>query len=159
MAYWRWDPVYSVGIAVIDNQHKRIIEYINELSHIATYESDNQVVHDVIFKLLDYTVSHFSFEESLMEEAKYPLLEPHKKVHEAFIERINFFKERFENGEDISKQLMLELQMWLINHIQHNDTDYAQVVQHMLEKKKITPEKDDETKSTWLKSLVNNVFN
>lgn len=158
MAYWRWDPSYSVGIAVIDNQHKRIIEYINELDKIATYNVQNQIVQEVIYKLIDYTISHFSFEESLMEEAGYPLLKPHKKVHEAFIERINFFKERFENGEDISKQLMMELQMWLINHIQHNDTDYTQVVQYMLEQKKIAPAKDDDTKSTWLKSLVNKFF-
>lgn len=161
MAYWRWNPSYSVGIAVIDNQHKRIIEYINELNKISTYntqDNKHQVIKDVLFQLIDYTISHFSFEESLMEEAGYPLLKPHKKVHEAFIKRINFFKERFENGEDISKQLMMELQMWLINHIQHNDTDYTEVVKYMLEKKKITPDKDDDTKSTWFKSLVKKFF-
>lgn len=141
MRYWKWDPAYSVDIAVIDNQHKRIIEYINELSKVSTYNADLYTVQNIIFKLLDYTVSHFCFEESLMEEAGYPLLEPHKKVHEAFIERINFFKERFENGENITKQLMLELQMWLIHHIQDNDTDYKESVQKMLQKKNLTLQK------------------
>ncbi len=26
-----WDPKFSVGIEDIDNQHKRLIEYVNEL--------------------------------------------------------------------------------------------------------------------------------
>jgi hemerythrin len=78
MAYWRWDPAYSVGIAVIDEQHKRIIEYINELNKATLYQ-DNQKVASVLLHLVDYTISHFSFEESLMEEANYTMLEAHKR--------------------------------------------------------------------------------
>lgn len=156
MAYWRWNSAYSVGIAVIDDQHKRIIEYINELNNALAFQNRDKV-HDVLLQLVDYTMSHFSFEESLMEEAGYPILEPHKDVHNAFIKRINFFKERFENGEDITKQLMMDLQMWLINHIQHDDNDYKTVVQAMLEKKEITPS-ENTIHSKWLKKLITQFF-
>ncbi len=156
MAYWRWESSYSVGIAVIDNQHKRIIEYINELNNALAFKTEDKV-HDIILQLVEYTVSHFSFEERLMQEAGYPMLQPHKDVHNAFIERINFFKERFENGEDITKQLMLDLQMWLINHIQHDDTDYKEIVQNMLKKREIAPN-EGSIKNKWLKNLVNKFF-
>ena len=160
MAYWTWDPAYSVGIEVIDHQHKQLIEYINELSIAGAYRSfeNRQKVQNVLEKLVDYTISHFSFEEQLMEEAGYDMLAPHIKVHEAFIERIAFFKKRFENGEDITKQLILDLQMWLVNHIQKDDADYKEIVQKALKKKNISPN-DEAKKDKWLKSLVKKFFN
>jgi len=159
MAYWNWDSAYSVGIAVIDDQHKQLIEYINELSMAGTYKSfeNRKKVQDVLTKLVDYTISHFSFEEQLMEDAGYPMLAPHIKVHEAFVERVAFFKQRFENGEDITKQLIMDLQMWLINHIQHDDADYKDIIQKALKKKNIALE-DDAKKDKWLGSLTKKFF-
>jgi hemerythrin len=91
-----------------------------------------------------------------MEEANYTMLEAHKKVHQSFIQRIEFFKERYNNGEDITKQLMNELQMWLINHIQHEDTDYTHSVKEMLETREITPSENSNNK--WLKGLISKFF-
>ena len=30
-----WGPAYELGILVIDQQHKRIVDYINELDRLA----------------------------------------------------------------------------------------------------------------------------
>ena len=158
MAHWKWDSAFSVGIAVIDNQHKRIIEYINELNTVSMYNNhDKEKVRIVLLELIDYTESHFSFEESLMQEAGYSMLEAHKKVHLAFIERIHFFKKRYENGEDIARQLMTDLQIWLINHIQHDDTDYKEIVQAMLQKRQIAPS-EGQIKDGWLTTLIGKFF-
>ena len=151
MSYWKWEPSFSVGIAVIDDQHKRIIAYINELGTISIYH-DKEKVRTVLLALLDYTVSHLAFEERLMQEAGYPKLEAHKQIHLSFIKRIHFFQERYENGEDITKQLMMELQMWLINHIQNDDTDYKEVVQAMLHKK------EGQMNDGWLTTLIDKFF-
>lgn len=156
---WQWEAKYSVDIEVIDHQHKRLIEYINELSMASAYRSfeNRQRVQDVLVKLVDYTISHFSFEEELMEEAGYPMLAPHIKVHEAFVNRVAFFKQRFEDGEDISKQLTMDLQMWLVNHIQQDDADYKDIVKKALLKKNISPN-DIAKKDKWLSSLVKKFF-
>ncbi len=156
MAYWVWEPAFSVGIAVIDNQHKRIIDYINELNNALVYR-DSEKAKEVLSYLVDYTLSHFSFEESLMQEAGYAMLEPHKKVHESFIKRIDFFKERSLNGEEITRQLMNELQIWLINHIQYDDKDYQEAVIDMLEKKQISAAKQTANEA-WLKTLADMFF-
>ncbi len=145
-----------MGIAVIDNQHKRIIDYINELNNALVYR-DSEKAKEVLSYLVDYTLSHFSFEESLMQEAGYVMLEPHKKVHESFIKRIDFFKERSLNGEEITRQLMNELQIWLINHIQHDDKDYQEAVIDMLEKKQISAAKQTANEG-WLKTLTDMFF-
>jgi hemerythrin len=155
MAYWVWDPAFSVGIAVIDQQHKRLIDYINELNNAQRY-NDKAKVQTVLWNLIDYTISHFSFEESLMQEAGYAMFEAHKKVHEAFIKRIEFFQARYQNGEDMTRQLMNELQIWLTHHIQHDDKDYQQSVKAMLEKKQLKAE--HATNEGWIKSLVDKFF-
>lgn len=135
MSYWSWDSSLSVGIDVIDAQHRRIVEYMNEL-HIAHLEKDREKVSQVLIGLRDYTVTHFMFEEDLMESAGYPLAESHKKVHDSFTAHINKFVEQHESGKDITRKLMSMLQIWLTNHIKKDDKDYSQIVRKMLNKNK-----------------------
>jgi len=83
-----WTSDLDTGIEVIDNQHKRIVEYINNLEHaIATNDRDE--VGQVLDELADYSLSHFSFEESLLEEAGYRFIKPHKSIHDTFIKRLS----------------------------------------------------------------------
>lgn len=130
MVYWSWDPSLSVGIEVIDTQHRRIIDYINDL-YIARNDNDSAKVSEVLNGLVDYTRTHFVFEEALMQQAGYTLSESHKKVHDAFIAHINKYVQRHENGEDITRGLLSDLQIWLTNHIQNEDRDYAPYVSKM----------------------------
>ncbi len=132
MSYWIWDSSLDLGIDVIDGQHRRIVTYINELE-IANRNSDNDKVTEVIIGLVDYTITHFAFEESLMEKAGYPILDAHKKVHQAFIDRINEYRIQHQQGKQVTMQLMYELKTWLINHIKQEDKDYSASVKKSLD--------------------------
>lgn len=135
MAYIQWSPELDTGIAVIDEQHKRIVQYINELQG-AQEKLDKKAAGDVIDELVDYTISHFAFEESLMEQAGYPYISPHKKVHSLFINKISKFVERFKAGEDVTDDLLNMLQRWLINHIKSEDGDYAATVRENISRER-----------------------
>ncbi len=124
-----WSSELDTGINIIDEQHKRIVGYINELVELKDHP-DLGKVGVVIDELVDYTISHFSFEESIMEDAGYPLLSPHKKIHALFIKKIGIIIERFKNGRDVVDDLLHLLQKWLINHIKNEDGDYIDIVQH-----------------------------
>ncbi len=128
-----WDHKLDTGIEVIDAQHKRIVEYINELE-IAKQKGDRHLLNDIIEQLIDYTQSHFGFEEEMMAEAGYKFIKPHKKVHELFIKRVSEFTLRSAKGEDIVEELHSMLSKWLINHIANEDRDYAKIVQAMVAK-------------------------
>ena len=117
-----WNSTLDTGIDVIDSQHKRIVTYINALEQ-ARIANDRACVGHVIEQLVDYTQSHFGFEESLMEEARYRFLKPHPKVHELFVRRVNGFTVRAAKGEDIAEELRTMLSTWLLNHIAHEDRD------------------------------------
>ena len=123
-----WSADLETGIEIIDEQHKRIVHYINELYDVREGKNSSTVAN-VINELVDYTVSHFAFEESLMEQAGYPFVGPHKKVHELFVERVSHFVERHKQGEDITEELLKMLNTWLVNHIKSEDGDYIEVVQ------------------------------
>ena len=126
-----WDSKLDTGIDVIDAQHRRIVEYINDLED-AKIRLDKRKVTDVIEQLIDYTQSHFGFEEEMLEEAGYKFLKPHKKVHELFIKRVNEFTMRAAKGEEIVDELHSMLTKWLLNHIANEDRDYAVAVKAML---------------------------
>ncbi len=122
-----WTVDLDTGIDLIDNQHRRILDYINELERIHQ-TGDRAGVGSVLQELLDYTVSHFAFEESLQEQAGYAFCKPHRKVHELFTRRAQTYVERFEAGEEVAMELHDMLRSWLINHIKRDDADYVGAV-------------------------------
>lgn len=127
MAHLTWTRDLDTGIDVIDGQHKRIVDYINQL-HDARQTLDRKAVGEVINELIDYTLSHFSFEEELIEEAGYPYTRPHQRVHEVFTKRVEEYRLRYEAGEDISRELHALLTRWLVGHIKNDDAAYVDVV-------------------------------
>lgn len=127
MAYMKWSNDLNTGIDVIDHQHQRIVDYINQLHEAIEHQSRDEI-RDVLDQLVEYTMSHFAFEEDLQEEAGYPFIRAHKKVHDLFARKMTSYHEQFDLGEDISRQLMTTLRTWLINHIKRDDSDYVSYV-------------------------------
>jgi hemerythrin len=122
-----WTADLNTGIDVIDQQHQRIVDFINNLEK-AQLAKKADVIKQVVEDCFDYTLSHFTFEESLQEEAGYLYCKPHKKVHELFIRRLSEYKERMELGEDVGEELHQLLSRWLISHIKRDDADYVSAV-------------------------------
>jgi hemerythrin len=127
-----WSSELEIGIPVIDAQHQRIVEYINIVEHVQQTKSKKELL-SVMDELVDYTLSHFAFEESLMEEAGYPFTTAHIKVHQLFAKRIGSFQQRAVAGENITEELLHVLKAWLVNHIKRDDHDYSELVKANME--------------------------
>lgn len=122
-----WTQDLDTGIDVIDQQHRRIVDFINDLE-AAQVMKDKNKIKEVINDCVDYTLSHFAFEESLQEEAGYQYCKPHKKVHELFTRKVAEYQDRMLLGDDISEELHAMLARWLVNHIKRDDADYVAAV-------------------------------
>ncbi|KJV36480.1 bacteriohemerythrin [Acinetobacter brisouii] len=122
-----WNESYNIGIDVIDHQHRQILDYINALEQILI-NGQRDKIREILDDLIDYTQSHFSFEENLLQQVFYQYLPSHKGIHELFVKRLNEYRHRFERGESIENDLHRLLSKWLINHIQHDDQDYVNSV-------------------------------
>ncbi len=128
-----WDNAYDTGIEVIDIQHRKIVDYINQL-HYAISTKDKDEIDKVFDSLFQYCISHFSFEESLMSEHGYQNTEGHRMVHDSFMDRIRRYKSDWDQGKDVSRRLLNDLKIWLIAHIQKEDQYYAQEISSKLNK-------------------------
>lgn len=149
MAYMQWTEDLETGISVIDEQHRRIINYINELDH-ASQTGNASEVKEVLEGLLDYTITHFQFEEELQEKAGYPFLKAHQRVHEIFMKRVATFRERAANGENVVPELLSMLKVWLSSHIKGDDRDYVESVRKVLG--------EDDSNDGWLSSTLKRFF-
>lgn len=146
----QWTSELELGIPVIDSQHRRIVDYINHVEH-AQKNLDKHEIFEVLDELVDYTLSHFAFEENLMEEAGYPFSNPHKKVHRLFAKRVAAFQSRAKSGEDITEELLHVLKAWLVNHIKCDDKDYAKAVRTSMNK--AAHQMKAQTKASWFNRL------
>lgn len=131
MAILNWVPELETGIAEIDTQHKRILDYINRLYELRQTH-DRVGLGEVISEMVDYTMSHFAFEESMIESAGYMFAGPHKRVHELFTRKVAEMQSRFDAGEDVATELHGMLSRWLFNHIRNEDHGYIDTVQTYL---------------------------
>ena len=122
-----WTADLDTGIPLIDQQHRRIVDFINHLE-VAKNAGDKEAVKQIVYDCVDYTLSHFAFEESLQEEAGYKYCKPHKKVHELFTRKVGEYQERVNLGDDVGEELHGVLARWLINHIKRDDADYVGAV-------------------------------
>jgi hemerythrin len=126
-----WTSNFNTGIDVVDNQHKRIVDMIN-LLRAARRRGNTEAIGAVIDDLIDYTMSHFAFEEAMMEDAGYALAHAHKRVHDLLVRHVNECRRRFRDGEDITDELNGLLSRWLFDHILHHDAAYADPVKARL---------------------------
>lgn len=121
-----WDDKYCVGIEVIDTEHKKLVELINNLNDAIYAGQGCEVLEKVFNELVEYTKNHFSHEEELLKTNKYPDFKKHKKKHEELTEEVMDYQEQFASGMVfITMQVMEFLQNWLINHILDIDKKYA----------------------------------
>lgn len=122
-----WTPKLELGIPEIDAQHKRIVLLANQMRE-AVKKHDRAAVAAVIEGTVDYTLSHLKYEEELMREAGYGLLQAHAWVHEQFTQKILAFQEGSKAGEDVAEELYAVLTGWLISHIGREDRGYVNAV-------------------------------
>ena len=127
MAIITWNDEFSVGIQLIDDQHKRLIEIINELHDAMGKGEGAKAQAHILAELVDYTAAHFKEEEKLFDLYDYPEKFAHKAVHDKLTQQVIDFQKDYENGKTIiSLVLMNFLKNWLMDHILNVDKRYTE---------------------------------
>ncbi|PWV60640.1 bacteriohemerythrin [Plasticicumulans acidivorans] len=126
--YIEWTDDLSVGIQEIDEQHKYLVQLVNELNaQLLTQGNQRDIIEEALDRLMRYTETHFVVEESLMRILGYPDYEPHKQHHEDLLRMAHDFREQLRHDGKISRiELMEFLHKWLTHHILKEDTQYSE---------------------------------
>jgi len=117
---------YETGIEFIDAEHKelfRLIGHIYDMAKSGVTDDDYEEFLRVVDRLRDYTKEHFSDEEEYMESAGYDGLAAQKRVHTAFIAKIEELSKKEVDGnlQVYVEQLTVYLLKWLVLHIMNMD--------------------------------------
>ncbi len=120
-----WSDVFDVGINEINRQHKVLINIVNEIYNLECNNRSPQMLRRTLEGLIDYTETHFTYEEYLLESNGYPEFAPHKAKHVKLLSQVGDFVQRIDRGEDIAAELLEFLTDWLSKHIQGTDKKYG----------------------------------
>ena len=124
--YVKWKDEYSVGIESIDKQHRKLLNLINNLQTAVYFSTGEQFEHEALDALVDYTRTHFTYEEALMEQHAYPDYESHRQQHEKMIAKVEAVLAEYQQDRDTAmKKATVFLREWLINHINGTDKQYS----------------------------------
>ena len=124
----KWMSDLSVGIELIDEQHKMLIKHLNDLSQSLESGQGPARIATTLNFLIDYTNFHFTAEEKHMAVNDYTELENHKKMHEEFKTTLTNMEEDLE--EEGATQLLADsidtlLVKWLFEHIRTIDVAFG----------------------------------
>lgn len=126
MAYFNWGDDLAVGNLQVDDDHKQLIGFVNEL-HTATSRGEGrEVVGEILSGLIKYTQEHFQREEHYMERLRYPKLDAHRRQHAALIKTVLEMRDKYERGHvTVPAQVSALLRDWLSIHIRREDKAFV----------------------------------
>ncbi len=126
MSLIAWNANFSVGIAEVDEQHKRLIDILNSLFDAMKQGKGKEVLGPVLKELVEYTVYHFGTEERLFQKYGYPEYKQHKQEHDAFTQQALDFNVAYSKGQKMMTVDVLDfLTGWLQNHILEKDKKFG----------------------------------
>ena len=120
-----WNQSLETGIPLIDFQHKELVKQVNTL-----FDPGNMNRFQETLDFLEkYVVKHFSDEQKMQTDSRYPKAAAHKSYHDAFVVTFKKLKSDYEKkGGTASNNIELTRTAadWLKNHILVHDKDFAE---------------------------------
>lgn len=122
----RWSDALSVGNAQIDDQHRILIDTINQLASAGSLNNHHAVAM-IIDELLSYAAFHFDLEERLMAASDYPDLAEHRASHKHFVNWVITFRDDYVTygKRALGEPVLKFLKDWLSQHILEEDRQYS----------------------------------
>lgn len=122
-----WSEKFSVGVGVLDEQHKTLVAMINNLIDTPNIASNEAVITEMLDRMIRYATTHFEKEEGLMRIHNCPEFTSQRKQHVEFMKNTAEFC-KVEEGtvviQNFSDSLLIYLREWWLNHILVDDMKY-----------------------------------
>ena len=129
-----WSEDLRIGNPVIDRDHLRLIEIINEFHEGSKNHDEHTVMHETLKALLAYGRDHFAREEKIQNECMYPYTTMHHSEHQLLIRQIEgmaktyFIRKTKPIDHESLSYINTFLHHWLVDHIKKFDTNMREWV-------------------------------
>ncbi|WP_407312684.1 bacteriohemerythrin [Desulfosporosinus sp. SB140] len=122
----QWKDEYSIGVEIIDEQHKHLFEIGNRIYDLLEnylYVDKYDKIVEIIHELSDYTKYHFKSEEDYMIQIRYPKYLSQKVEHDDFIGKIEEIdlKDLDKDQDKHIRDILTFVFNWVLEHILKKD--------------------------------------
>ena len=126
MPLMAWTEKLSVGVGVLDDDHKKLVGMVNALYDAMQAGHGRESLGPILNSLVQYTKAHFAREEKFFAQTGYPASAAHKQEHDALTKQVLEVQKKYNDGATatLSLDVMHFLKNWLVNHIQGSDQKY-----------------------------------
>lgn len=131
MSKFVWKKSYNTGFSIIDEEHRVILDSLNEIEENILKGAKRKVFPHMIEEVEDFLQRHISYEEDLMEKHQLPssMVEHHKEEHEEFYSTLSTLIRSINETNIIVKMTQIQdfLKDYMIIHVLGTDqemTDY-----------------------------------
>jgi hemerythrin len=128
MAQIIWDDSFSVGVGLIDTQHKKLFSILNELDRAVNEQQDEDpaLLEKIVFDLHAYVDFHFGEEEKYFKKFNYQQIDQHQAQHKIYEEKIQEFHNNYLSDKTgLSRDILIFLEDWIQGHIKTIDKKYT----------------------------------
>jgi len=116
----------SVGVRLLDRDHRDMSEAIQELQAKALGDQNRNLTGLLLRKLAHVTLTHFAMEEGMMAATRYPELAPHRLNHQRMMERLRSLVACHKRGSlTLNVHSLGFLSEWHSTHVEDDDLNYG----------------------------------
>jgi hemerythrin len=116
-----WEGKYSIGLQKIDDQHKKLFEFLNFYYDSIALGTSSESTKVTLENLIDYASYHFKDEEKLMSSISGADFSSHFNEHKFFIMKVTELQNKLPSGKKITYELFDFMKEWVLNHILISD--------------------------------------
>lgn len=129
--YIIWSDIHTTDITIIDEQHRCLVGIINTLFYFKHDHRAPEVVTPIVSMLEKYTQIHFRTEEDILQQAEYPHIKEHKKLHDDFRARLRILSLKSRQTLE-PDELLSYLKDWWRNHTNGADRAFSSYMRNYL---------------------------
>jgi len=128
MSFPRWTNTLTVFHPGMDEQHQKLFS-LAEILWLSVNE-DGEMIDRAVQDLVDYTYSHFAYEEAFLVNIGYGGLVEHKRKHESIFRAVDTIVDKYatEDKKVFVNELSIFVAEWLVRHIVAEDMEYARFI-------------------------------
>jgi hemerythrin len=126
MGLLTWSNESSVGIQTIDNEHRELMDAINELCDAVSHGHEREHTGLLLHRLIECARDHFTSEEAMLSATNYPELAEHSRQHQSLLKEVEELAGRFvQDGLVFSERSLTFLYYWFNDHLVNDDRLYT----------------------------------
>jgi hemerythrin-like metal-binding protein len=120
--FFVWKPAFDLEIPVVDAEHRRFFELMNELYAAMVRGDGDKQLRATLTNLTEYAAYHFGGEEDFLASVGFPELHVQRKQHAWFLEGLEGLVLK---DSDASRAALTFMKNWFLEHILGTDKKYA----------------------------------